>query len=98
FRKLLVRGVGRLLGRTFPGSTSASALFRHGAVEAHMIKCDTLVAGRVLHEVEGETKRVIQLKGLFARKSLVLSAEIVDGFRGRNSTGFSNECGDSIVR
>ncbi len=32
-RKLLVRGVGRLFGRAFPGGASAFALLLHGAVE-----------------------------------------------------------------
>ena len=37
FRKLLICGVGRLLGRAFPRGAGALALFVHGAVEAGLV-------------------------------------------------------------
>ncbi len=51
FGKLLVGGVGGLLGCAFPGGAGAFALLLHGAVEASLIESDALITSRILHEV-----------------------------------------------
>src|SRR5712692_4275520 len=63
FRKLLVRGVGRLLGGAFPGGAGAVALLSHGDIESSLIQNEPVVAARVLDEITRQAERVIEAKG-----------------------------------
>ena len=61
-RELPVGGIGRLLGCTFPGGASTSLLLLHCPVETHLIKLDSLIAGRVLNEVKRHPECVVKPK------------------------------------
>ena len=65
FRKLLVGGIGGLLGRAFPGGASAFALLLHGTVKT-LIESDALITCRILHEIERHAESVVELESLFA--------------------------------
>lgn len=67
-RQLLISGIGRLLGRAFPGSARTSLLFLHRVIETSLIKTQTLIAGRILHEVEWHAKRIVEFERVLARE------------------------------
>src|SRR5450631_4229529 len=51
FREPLVGRIGGLLGCAFPGGASTFALLGHGAVEAHLIELNPLIARGILNEI-----------------------------------------------
>src|ERR1700738_2011211 len=67
--QFLVCGIRSLLGGALPGGTCAVALLGHGAVETRLIEGDALIAGRVLHEVEGHAEGVIESESIVSRIS-----------------------------
>src|ERR1700676_1358583 len=62
FRELLVRGIGRLLGCTFPGGTSTFTLFSHGSVKARLIEVNAHIPNGILNEVQRQSERVVKFK------------------------------------
>jgi hypothetical protein len=60
FRKLLVGGVGGLLGCAFPGGAGALALLLHSTVETLLIEVYSLVTRRILHEIQGHAESVVK--------------------------------------
>src|SRR6266478_420659 len=73
FRKLLISGIGGLLGRTFPGRASALALLSHGAIETFLDQGNSLVTKNVLDKIERQSKSVVELKRSFSGKDNLLA-------------------------
>ena len=74
FRKLLVSGIGSLLGRAFPGSASASLLLFHRAIKTLLIENNALITCRILHEVERHAKSVVELESLVSGQTSLFRA------------------------
>ena len=62
FRKLLISGIRRLLGRPFPRSTRASLFLGPGFFETFQIKVDSDVASCVFHEIERKAEGLENIK------------------------------------
>src|SRR5712692_323240 len=68
FRKLLVSGVGGLLGRSFPGGTSTGLFFGSSSFKAFKIKVNALISCRVRHEVQRKAIGFVQTESQTSRK------------------------------
>ena len=74
-RKLLVCGIGSLLGSAFPRGLGTFTLLFESSLEFIKIKNDVSIASCVLNKVEGKSKRVVKLKGVTATKPLPAFAQ-----------------------
>ncbi len=72
-RQLLVRRIRRLLRRPLPRSPRPRLLLIHRAIESSPIKLDSLIARRILHEVEGHAERVVKFESVFPRELIAPS-------------------------
>ncbi len=69
-RQLLIRGIRRLLRRSLPRSLGECFLLVHRMIKTGPIKRDSLIACRILHEVERHAERVVKLECILACKLL----------------------------